>query len=199
MPAVVYGKGIASEHIAVPYSEFIKTWKSAGESSLVLLQLPEGEKNVLIHDVALDPIKNMPIHADFYIVDMQREVEVDVPIEFIGEADAGKVSGGILVKVLHEIKVKSLPGNLPHLLVVDVSRLQNPKDAIFVKDLALPNGVAAIAEANETVVILEEQKAEEKEMPAVSAEDALKGIEVVKPEKKKGEEEEEENVSPEAK
>lgn len=195
LPAVLYGKGVASEHVAVPYSEFIKIWKSAGESSLVLLRLHEGEKNVLIHDVAIDPIKNTPIHADFYMVDMQREVEVDVPLEFKGETDAGKLSGGILVKVMHEIKIKSLPGNLPHSLVIDVSHLQNPKDAVFVQDLVVPKGVAIIADAHDTIAVLEERKAEAEEAPAVSAEDALKDIEVIKPEKK--EEETEESASPE--
>src|SRR3990167_3576959 len=172
LPAVAYGKGLASEHIAVPYGEFVKVWKAAGESSLVLLKLPTGEKSVLVHDVALDPIKNTPVHADFYVVDMKREVEVDVPLEFTREADAGKASGGILVKVMHELKVKSLPGSLPHSLVVDVSHLQNPKDAI-----------------------LEEQKVEAVEAPAVSEEDALKNIEVIKPEKKtEGQEEEDASV-----
>ncbi|HEY4497160.1 MAG TPA: 50S ribosomal protein L25 [Candidatus Paceibacterota bacterium] len=197
LPAVAYGKGVASEHISVSYNEFVKIWKSAGESSLILLKLPEGDKNVLIHDVALDPINNMPIHADFYMVDMQREVEVDVPLEFTGEADAGKASDGILVKVMYEIKIRSLPGNLPHSLLIDISRLQNPKDAVFVKDLVVPNGVVVIADANDTIAILEERKAEAEEAPAVSAEDALKDIEVIKPEKE--EEKSEDNMSSEEK
>jgi len=195
LPAVAYGKGLASEHIAVPYGEFVKVWKAAGESSLVLLKLPTGEKSVLVHDVALDPIKNTPVHADFYVVDMKREVEVDVPLEFTGEADAGKASGGILVKVMHELKVKSLPGSLPHSLVVDVSHLQNPKDAIFVRDLVLPDGVAVITDTNEIIAIVEEQKVEAVEAPAVSEEDVLKNIEVIKPEKKtEGQEEEDASV-----
>ena len=184
LPAVAYGKGLVSEHIAVPYKEFLRVWKSVGESALMLLKLPEGEKNALIHDVALDSIKNTPVHADFYMVDMKSEVEVDVPFEFKGEAEAGKASGGILVKVMHELKVKSLPGSLPHSLVIDVSRLQNPKDAIFVKDLVLPDGVVSVDDASETIAIIEEPKAVVEEAPTVSADEALKEIKVVKPEKK---------------
>ena len=98
---------------------------------------------------------------------------------------------------MYEIKIRSLPGNLPHSLLIDISRLQNPKDAVFVKDLVVPNGVVVIADANDTIAILEERKAEAEEAPAVSAEDALKDIEVIKPEKE--EEKSEDNMSSEEK
>lgn len=195
LPAVVYGKGKATEPISVPYAQFIKLWRSAGESSLVHLKLGAEEKNVLIHDVALDPLKNNPIHADFYIVDMTKELEVNVPLEFVDDVDVGKTSGGVLVKVMHELRVKALPKDLPHAITVSVARLQNPKDTIAVRDIVLPPGVVVLNDLSDTVAMLEEIVVVEEAAPAVaevSSEEAIKNIEVVKPEKKVPEEESEE-------
>ena len=187
LPAVVYGKGKGAVSIGVPQAEFLKLWKSAGESSLVSLKLGKEEKNVLIHDVSLDPIKNTPTHVDFYLVDMTHEVEVEVPIEFIGDDKAGKESGGILLKILHELKIKSLPKDLPHTIVVDVSLLQNPKDAIFIKDIKAPVGVTIINDSGDQVAVIEEVRAAEIE-EVVSTEagttaEAIQNIEVVKEKK----------------
>ena len=188
LPAVVYGKGKDALAISVLQSEFLKLWKSAGESSLVSLKIGKEEKNALIHDVSFDPIKSTPTHVDFYLVDMTHEVEVDVPIEFIGDEEAGKASGGILLKILHELKIKALPQNLPHTIVVDVSTLQNPKDSILVKDIKTTPGVVIINDVGDLVAIIEEARASEAEevistdVAGISAE-AIKNIEVVKEKK----------------
>ncbi|MEK9175076.1 MAG: 50S ribosomal protein L25 [Patescibacteria group bacterium] len=188
LPAVVYGKGKDALSISVLQSEFLKLWKSAGESSLVSLKIGKEEKNALIHDVSFDPIKSTPTHVDFYLVDMTHEVEVDVPIEFIGDEEAGKASGGILLKILHELKIKALPQNLPHTIVVDVSTLQNPKDSILVKDIKTTPGVVIINDVGDLVAIIEEARASEAEevistdVAGISAE-AIKNIEVVKEKK----------------
>ena len=172
----------------------MKVWRSAGESTLVSLQLDAQKKNVLIHDVSLDPIKNLPTHVDFYLVDMTHEVEVDVPIEFVGEEAAGKEGGGILVKVLHELKVKALPDKLPHSIVVDVSSLQNPKDSIDVKGIKVPVGVIVLNDSEDMVAMIEEVRAQAEEVveEPTSAADAIKNIEVVKEKKPQEEEESEE-------
>lgn len=195
LPAVVYGKGKEAQSITVPYRDFLKLWQSAGESSLVRLKLGTEEKNALIHDVALDPLKNNPIHADFYVVDMTKELEVDVPLEFVGEAEQGKTLGGVLVKVLHQLRIKALPKDLPHSISVSVSTLQNPGDTFSIRDIVLPAGVTILNDPSDTVAMIEEIVVVEEAAPVVaevSSEEAIKNIEVVKPEKKAPEEEVEE-------
>ncbi len=191
LPAVVYGKGKEAESITVSQGEFLKVWKSAGESSLVALSLDNKEHNVLIHDVALDPIKNLPVHADFYLVDMKKEVEVDVPLEFTGEAEAGKSGLGVLVKVMHELKIKALPKDLPHSIVINVAALQNPGQTFAVRDVVAPAGVTLLNTPEETIALVEEMRKEEvSETAAPSTAEAIQNIEVVK-EKKATEESEE--------
>lgn len=165
MPAVVYGKGSASENISVKEGEFMKLWRSAGEATIVSLEVGKEKKNVLIHDVSVDPLKDKPIHVDFYIVDMSKMLKVDVPLEFVGESEAVK-GGGILVKVHHELEIEALPKDLPHSIIVDISALKVFEDKITVGDLKIPAGVKVIKGPEETVVLVEPPRTEEEVAPA---------------------------------
>ena len=184
VPAVFYGSGKESTSIVVDDKEFRKIWKEAGESMTVLLEAPSGKVDVLIHEVQMDPVKDVPIHIDFLAIDMNKEIEVPVAIEFVGESDAVK-AGAVLVKVTHEVEVKALPKNLPHNLEVDISALKVVDDQILVSDIKLPTGVTMITGGEEVVVLVSTAKEEVvEEAPVVD----LSAIEV----EKKGKKDEEE-------
>ena len=178
LPAVVYGGGKSAEPITIKESEFLKLWKSAGESTVVELDIGKEKKNVLIHDVDIDPIKDNPTHVDFYVVDMTKKIHVDVALEFIGESDAVKI-GGILVKVLHSLKVEALPKDLPHSISIDISRLKAAGDSIMVKDVKIPKEVKVSDNPEETVAMVEAQRAEEEKEVEETATPSLESIEVV--------------------
>lgn len=161
MPAVLYGEGLESTPLSVTAREFDKVLAEAGETSLVTLKLENGKThNVLIHDVAKDPLTLKPIHADFYAVKMDKPIEAKVPLSFIGDSPAVKNEGGILVKVLHELEVKALPKDLPHEIAVELSRLEKIADKIHVRDLALPSGVSLQVPADEVVALVEPPRSE---------------------------------------
>lgn len=190
VPAVFYGMGKESVSIVVEDKEFRKIWREAGESTTVLLETPTEKVDVLIHEVQMDPVKDVPIHIDFLAIDMNKEIEVAVALEFIGESVAVK-AGGVLVKVLHEVEVKALPKNLPHTLEIDISTLEAVNDQILVSDIKLPSGVVMITGGEEVVVLVSVAKEEVvEEAPAVD----LSAIEV----EKKGKKEEEEEIAPTA-
>ena len=184
IPAVVYGAGEPSKPIELNLKDFQKAWKEAGESGLIELELGSEKKNVLIKDVQIDPVKDFPVHADFYAVRMDKTLEAAVPVEFVGESSAVKTLGAILIKVVHEFNVEALPKDLPHELKVDISVLANFGDRLLVKDMKLPAGVKILAGPDEVVALVEESKVEE-EAPAEAP--GLEGIEVVD---KKGKKEE---------
>jgi len=193
VPAVFYGKKEASTPITIPKIDFLKVWKEAGESSVVTLETPEGVKESLIQDVDLDPVTGVPRHADFYVFEKGHKVEVELPIEFIGTSPAVKDLGGMLVKVLHELKVEAMPKDLPHNITIDISSLINFGDQILAKDIVLSTGVE-LKENLEEVVALVSAPREEKEEEVAPVD--LSTIEV---EKKGKEEEPTENNESEAK
>jgi len=172
LPAVVYGEGTKSKSIAVPMRDFEKVHREAGETGLVTLNV-EGQKplNVMIHDIAHDALTGKPIHADFYSVRMDKEIERRVPFVFTGEPPAVKNEGGILVKVMHEVEVKALPKDLPHELTVDVSGLGAIGKKIYMKDISVPKGVTVRADEDDVVALIEAPRSEEElaELQAAAA------------------------------
>jgi len=190
IPAVFYGKKEASTPISIRQVEFLKVWKQAGESSVVILDTTEGSKESLIHDVSLDVVSGAPIHADFYVFEKGHKVEVALPIEFEGVSPAVKDLGGMLVKVLHELKVEAMPKDLPHSIVIDISTLVTFGDQILASQISLPSGVE-LKISSEEVVALVSAPREEKEEEAVPVD--LSAIEV----EKKGKEESAEEGAPE--
>ncbi len=193
VPAVFYGAKEQSCCIAVKETDFIKVWKEAGESSVVVLKDSDGEYESLIHDVQKDPVSGKLVHVDFYILEKGKKVSVKVPLEFIGVSDAVKALGGTLVKVMHEIEVEATPANLPHDIKVDISKLVTFDDQIHVSDLVLPNGVELEhgVNPNDVVALATPPKEETEEAPSVLD---LDSIEV----EKKGKKEEEGAETPAA-
>jgi len=186
LPVVAYGKKDKSTPYFVDAKDFSKVWEEAGESQIVTLQIGSAKKDVLIHDVTLDPLKDLPIHVDFYVIDSTQKVEVKIPLEFKGVAPAAKALGGILVKVLHEVEVSALPKDLPHELYVDISSLATFEDRVTIKDIVVPAGVKIIFPHADEVVALAAAPHEEKEEEAAPVD--LSKIEVEKKGKKPEEE-----------
>ncbi|MDP3726006.1 MAG: 50S ribosomal protein L25 [bacterium] len=161
IPAIFYGRKTESTPISVPHGDFIKVWKEAGESAIINLSYGGKDLNVLIYDVALDPVRDFPIHADFYVVEADRPVEVSVQIEFTGEAPVQKEEGVSVVKALHEVEIKGLPKDLPQSLTVDLSALVTIESQIFDKNISLPTGITLVTDPDEVVAAVSVAKVEE--------------------------------------
>jgi large subunit ribosomal protein L25 len=187
IPAVFYGPKEPSTPIKLGVADFKKAWKTAGESTVVSLEGSSIDADVLIHDVALDPVTDMPIHVDFYAIEKGKKLSVNVPLEFIGISPAVKDLGAVLVKVAHEIKIEALPKDLPHKLEVDISTLIGFDSVLTANDIKLPDGVILKVKPEEVIASVYEPKEEIVEETPVD----LSAIEVEKKgkEAKEGEEE----------
>jgi len=175
IPGVLYGAELPAESLSVQRGDFVKLLRSAGSSSLVDLELAGSSVKTLIKDFQVDPLSMEPIHVDFYRVRMDKKLEATVPLKFIGESKAVKTDGGTLVKSQDELEIRCLPGNLPHEIEVDLSKLENFEDAITIKSLSLPEGVEALQDPEATLAtvarpLTEDQlaKLEESEVSDVS-------------------------------
>jgi large subunit ribosomal protein L25 len=183
MPAVYYGKKTASTPISFLQKDFIKVWHKAGESGVVSIKTSEGTVDALIKDVDMDPVLDMPRHADFYVFEKGKKIEVSVPLDFDGVSPAVKDLGGILIKALHDLKIMSDPTSIPHEIKVDISTLVDFDSVILAKDLKLPSGVELAEKEDEVVAAVGRAKEEVEETAPVD----LSSIEV----EKKGKKEEE--------
>ena len=154
VPAVVYGRGIASKNIWVKLIDFKRLVKKSGESTVIDLEIDKkDERNVLIYETQKDPLRDTYRHIDFFQVNMKEEIETEVELEYVGESEAVKAAGGVLVKSLDMVEVKCLPADLPSSIEVDISVLKTFEDRICVKDLKISAKVKVEIDP-ETVVAL---------------------------------------------
>ena len=153
IPAVLYGRGIDNQNLEIDYKEFINVFKEAGESTLVDLVIDDKEPvKVLIHNYQKDPVKDNFIHIDFYQVRMDEEITADVELVFVGESQAVKALGGIMVKNLNKLEIKCLPADLIGKIEVDISALNTFEDSVCVADLPVSENVKVIDNPDEIVV-----------------------------------------------
>ena len=152
VPAVMYGNSSKAQALSVRTGDFLRTWKKAGESTIVDLKVEGGlTKNVLIHEVTVDPVTSAQVHVDFYEVAADRMIKTHVQIEFQGESDAVKSLGGVLLKIMHEVEIEALPKDLPHALHADLSQLKTFADHIVIKDISVPRGVTLLGSLDAVV------------------------------------------------
>lgn len=199
VPAILYGKGIENEQLWVNKKIFDKVYDEAGESTILKLALEgNGERNVVIKDVQKDIISGQPIHVDFYQVRMDEEIEAEVELVFVGESAAVKELGGVLVKNMDSVDIKCLPGDLLSKIEVDISRIKTFDDYIYVKDLAIPEKVEVLVDAETVVAMVSPPRTEEEmaELETEIKEDVTKVEGVVK-EEESAEEGAEEKEKPE--
>ena len=170
IPAVVYGKQEESGAIKINASEFLKLYKEAGTSTIFELEVDGDSKDVLIKEVQKHPVSGDILHADFYAIERGVEIEIDVSVEFIGEAPAAKT--GVVIKSLNEIKVKTIPRNMPSQIEVDLAKLEEVGQSISVADLDVIEGVTFMNDPADVIVSVTAQRTAEEAQEAEGGDEA---------------------------
>lgn len=174
IPAVVYGAKTKPLALQLDIKEFQNIFHQAGDNTIIdliiedTLRNNQEIKNVLIYDIEKHYLTSQPLHIDFYEVQMDRTVTTHIPLVIKGDSPAVKM-GGILVKSMDSLEIESLPKDLPHEIEVDISSLTEFGETLYVKDLAIPQGVKVLVSLTTPVVTvsapsIEEEKKEEKEV-----------------------------------
>jgi len=171
IPVILYGPEI-KENILLKVSEleFKKIYKEAGETSLIDLENNGKIYPVLVYDYENDPMTGEFIHIDFYSPNLKEEVEAEVPIELIGSAPAVFL-GGTLIQNINILHVKALPGDLPHKIEIDVSKLVTFEDSINVESINLGGSVKVLNNKEEVIARVVQVKASEEEAKKENAEE----------------------------
>lgn len=153
-PAVFYAPGGASVPLTVSEAALNKLYASVGRTTVFDLEIDDkGQKSTqpcLVWDAEYFPTKNRFQHVDFYGVDMDKELKLRVPLEFIGTAKGTKL-GGKLEIYREQIYILSKPATLPKKILVDISGL-DVGQGLRVQDLAMPEGVRASFDVNYAII-----------------------------------------------
>lgn len=126
MPAIVYGQGKAPLALTVDMNELKNLLNHITSQSLIALNA-EGDadiskKIIMIKELQRHPVSQKFLHADFYEVDMTKEIRVNIPVITVGESP-GEEEGGVLQIIRRELEVSCLPGDIPTAIEIDISQL----------------------------------------------------------------------------
>jgi large subunit ribosomal protein L25 len=129
---------------------------AAGRTTVFDLEVEDnGARSIypcLIWDTEYYSTKSRLQHADFYGVDLDRELKVRVPLEFIGTAKGTKLGGALEVYREH-IEILSKPASLPQKIQVKIADL-DVDQGLRIADLSMPEGVRAKYDDNYLVVMV---------------------------------------------
>ena len=151
-PANLYGRGADSISFQAETRELDRLVTDGGRGSLVELTI-DGEKHqTLLRGLQRHPVTRAILHADFYIVEMNRPVQTTVPVHLVGDAPAARLPGAVITHLTHEVTIECLPANIPAAVELDVAVLEELETSLHVSDITAPEGVEILTDS-ETIIV----------------------------------------------
>jgi len=163
IPAVLYGPETEPILLSVNIIDFEQAMEK-GTSSQVLFSLviqndKTNKKAVMIKELQIHPVSRNFLHVDFYEIDMNRKINVKVPVTIKGKSK-GIELGGTLQILRRELEVLCLPLKVPESIEVDITDL-DIGDSVHVDEIPLEGDIEIPFDVNFTVVAMLSPKFEE--------------------------------------
>lgn len=172
IPGIYYGDGSDPKPVQLNAHALIRLLETSSAGMNTLIDLSGADldgKVVLVRELQRDPVDGEALHADFYAVDVNRVVTVQVPVHLDGNAEGVK-QGGIVDHSLREVEITCLPRSIPEELRIDVTSLELG-DSLHVRDLVLPDDVELETDADLPVVSVVAPRVEEEAAPEEEGEE----------------------------
>lgn len=171
LPAIVYGHDTQPTPLTLDQLEFQKVFGKSGRTHLVDLAFDGRTEKVLVREIQTHPRRLGPIHVDFYQVNLQEKIEVEVPVHLTGESPIVKQGDADILHAMHSVRVECLPSDIPEEFVVDITPLEEIDAEVRVSGLSVPQGVTVLDDPEQLVVkiVPKRELQVEEEVPAAEA------------------------------
>ena len=171
LPGVIFGGHADSTPVETDTATFQKGYRRWGQTTLLSLTgLDGGEVAVLVHDVSREPRTGSLLHVDFARVSLTEKTHAVVPLHFVGESPAVKTFGGVMVHAVSEIRIEAFPQDIPHQIDVDLSKIEQIEDTLYVRDLAVDaSKIEILNDADQVVAKAVAPRAVEEVKPVAAA------------------------------
>ena len=184
LPGVIFGGHADSAPVETDTGTFQKGYRRWGQTTLLSLTgLDGGEVPVLVHDVSREPRTGSLLHVDFARVSLTEKTHAEVPLHFVGESPAVRTHGGVMVHALSEVRIEAFPQDIPHQIDVDLSKIEQIEDTLYVRDLVVDTSkIEILNDGDQVVAKAVAPRAEEEVKPAavaVEGEAAVEGAEPI--------------------
>jgi large subunit ribosomal protein L25 len=167
LPGVVYGYNMQPTPISLDAHSAGLVLPKLTSSSIVTIDLEGKQIAALVREKQRNFIKNFFTHVDFQAVSLTETIRTSVSLHFHGTAPAIKEFQAAIVTNMTEIEVEALPNDLPERIEVDLTKLAALGDAIHVRDLPIPAGVAVLTDGDEVVVVATATREEAEETEVI--------------------------------
>jgi large subunit ribosomal protein L25 len=154
LPAVLYGHGQQPVTLGVNAREFGDLIHHHGVHSLIVLRGDGHDETAIIKAVQRHPYRGVPTTVDFLRVSADEKITVTLPLILEGEPIDVKSGAGVLVQSLHEVELRTLSGEVPESIHVDISSLVLNGPPIHVSDIVIPSGAEMITPGDEAVAVI---------------------------------------------
>ncbi|AUC82680.1 50S ribosomal protein L25/general stress protein Ctc [Lacinutrix sp. Bg11-31] len=175
VPCVLYG-GDKSVHFSAAELAFSKLVYTPNAHTVVI-ELASGDTfNAILQDIQFHPVTDRILHVDFYQVFEDKEITMDIPVNYVGNP-RGVKNGGVLRKNKRSLRVKALPGNLPDFIDANIEDLKIG-DKLYISKLASedytfmhPDNtvVCLVRRSRAAITVDEDEEGEEGDAPEEAA------------------------------
>jgi large subunit ribosomal protein L25 len=159
IPAVLYVREKEGETIALNSSEFSAFLRQVKPGYLpttvfTLVDETGKERRAIVKDIQYKITNYDVIHLDFQELVDDFQVNIKIPIEYVGVADCvGVKLGGVLRSVIRHVPVRCYPKDLPSFFELDVKEL-GLRESRRLTDIRIPETVRPLMNLNEVVAVI---------------------------------------------
>jgi len=168
-PGVVYRAGGTATPVSFDVTALATIFrKTADPNTLISVQVEGSDaRPCLVREVQRNPVSRNVLHVDFYEVDEDYVVTVEVSLTAVGRA-AGTRAGGTMRQLIRSVTVLTAAGNIPKTIEMDVTPLENGS-FLKVSEIPLPPGVKILYTRDFNVVAVEGKRVSKEEAAAAAA------------------------------
>jgi large subunit ribosomal protein L25 len=175
VPAVIYGSKLKSIPITLDKRDTTNTLNKTSGSTILTIDIEGEEHAALVREIQQDYIKGELLHVDFLAISLKEKLRTNVSISLVGLAPVLEEYSAIIVSGLDQIEVECFPQDLPEVIEVDVSILEELGAAIYVKDIPTVENVEFLSDPEDLIAVASAIKEEVEEV--VEEDELLEEIE----------------------
>lgn len=157
LPAVLYGAGMEPMPLTLNAHDATLALRHVSSSTLVSLDVDGKLYPALVRERQRDILKGNLLHVDFMAVSMTETLRTMVGLTLVGESPVVVSGEAMLNTGLTEVEVEGLPDALVDEIQVDLGALATVGDAIYVRDLQVPEGLEILTDGDELVAVVSAQ------------------------------------------
>ena len=146
VPGIVFGGDNDPLPIKIPFNRLFKLLKAGRFKSTLFNLKVDGHDDVRVicRDVQRDVVKDLPTHLDLMRLRRTTQINLFIPVEFLGEEEApGIKKGGMLAVIRPEVELLVTAGDIPEKITVDVAGLEIG-DVVTISSVTLPEGAKPV-------------------------------------------------------